>query len=56
MTDWSIDDVKAVGAAEELQIAPLRPDGSLRKRVTIWVVRVENDPYIRSYTGRGSAW
>ena len=56
MTVWSTDELKKVGSAEELQIAPLRPDGSLRNRVTIWVVRVDDGLYVRSYTGSGGAW
>ncbi len=43
MTSWTNDELKKVGAAEELQIAPRRRDGGLRKRVTIWVVRVDDD-------------
>lgn len=30
----------AIGAADELDIAPIRPDESLRPYTTIWVVRV----------------
>jgi len=41
--------------AEELQIAALRADGTLRKPVTIWVVRVGDDLYVRSAYGRTSA-
>jgi hypothetical protein len=35
---------------------PLRRDGALRKPVTIWVVRVGDDLYVRSAYGRGAAW
>ncbi len=56
MTDWSADELKKVGAAEELQIAPLGPDGSQRRWVTIWVVQVEEGLFIRSYTGRSGTW
>jgi hypothetical protein len=45
-----------IGAADELQIAALRPDGTLRPFTTIWVVRVGDDLYVRSYRGRGSTW
>ncbi len=56
MSVWTSDELKRVGSAEELQIAPLRSDGTLRKPVTIWVVRVGDDLYVRSAYGRGSAW
>jgi hypothetical protein len=56
MTDWSEDELTRAGTAEELQITALRQDGSLRKPVTIWVVRLGDDLYVRSVHGRGSAW
>ncbi|MFN2107909.1 MAG: DUF2255 family protein [Candidatus Promineifilaceae bacterium] len=39
-----------MGNAEELRIASLRSDGTLRKPVIIWVVRVGDDLYVRSVT------
>ena len=56
MTTWTSDELDKIGGAEELQIASLRRDGTLRKPVTIWVVRVGDDLYVRSVYGRGSAW
>jgi hypothetical protein len=56
MTAWTSDEINKVEAAEELQIASLRSDGTLRKRVTIWVVRVGDDIYIRSAYERNAAW
>ncbi|MGC1376697.1 MAG: DUF2255 family protein [Anaerolineales bacterium] len=56
MTTWTNDELNKVGTAEELEIAPLREDGTLRKPVTIWVVRVGDDLYVRSANGRASAW
>ena len=56
MTAWTNDELNKIGKAEELQIAALRRDGTLRKPVTIWVVRVADDLYVRSVYGRGSAW
>jgi hypothetical protein len=35
---------------------PLRPDGPLRPYTTIWVVRIGNDLYVRSWHGRDGAW
>jgi hypothetical protein len=56
MTDWTKDELNKVGKAEELQIASLRKDGTLRKPVTIWVVRVGDDLYVRAVKGRTGPW
>jgi hypothetical protein len=56
MGDWIPDELNKIGAADELQIAALRADGTLRPFTTIWVVRVGDDLYVRSYRGRGSTW
>jgi hypothetical protein len=56
MTTWTSEELNKIGKAEELQIAPLRRDGTLRKPVTIWVVRHGDDLYVRSVNGRTSAW
>jgi hypothetical protein len=56
MTTWTSDELDRLGAADELQIASLRSDGTLRNRVTIWVVRLGDDLYVRSYRGRDGYW
>ena len=56
MTSWTKDELHIIGTAEELQIASLRRDGTLRKPVTIWVVRLADDLYIRCVNGRNGAW
>lgn len=56
MSTWTSDELRRVGEAEELRIAPRRHDGTLRKPVTIWVVRVGDDLYVRSHRGRRGAW
>ena len=56
MTTWTSDELSKIGKAEELQIAALRNDGTLRKPVIIWVVRVDDDLYVRSYKGNTAAW
>ncbi len=56
MPTWTSDELNKIEAAEELQIAPLRSDGTLRNPVTIWVVRIGDDIYVRSYRGPGGAW
>ena len=56
MTAWTSDELNKIGKAEELRIASLRADGTLRKPVIIWVVRLDDDLYVRSVNGRTSAW
>jgi hypothetical protein len=56
MTVWTSDELNKIGKAEELQIASLRRDGTLRTPVTIWVVRLGDELYVRSVNGRTSAW
>ena len=56
MTEWTREELNKIGTAEELEIASLRRDGTLRKPTTIWVVRVGDDLYVRSAYGPTSAW
>ena len=56
MTAWTSEELDKIGTAEALEIQALRGDGRLRKPVTIWVVRVGDDLYVRSWRGRTSAW
>jgi hypothetical protein len=55
-TNWTTDELSKIEAADELQIASVRGDGTLRDAVTIWVVRYGDDLYVRSVNGRASAW
>jgi len=56
MTAWTSDELKNVGEAEELRIATQRRDGTLRKPVIIWVVRLGDDLYVRCVNGREGTW
>jgi len=56
MSAWTSDELNKIAAAEDLQIASLRRDGTLRNAVTIWVVRHGDDLYVRSVNGRTAAW
>ncbi|MEZ4727106.1 MAG: DUF2255 family protein [Caldilineaceae bacterium] len=56
MSTWTSEELNKIENAEELRIASLRSDGSLRKWVTIWVVRRGDELYVRSVNGRTSAW
>jgi hypothetical protein len=56
MSRWTSDELSKVDAADELKIASLRSDGTLRGPTTIWVVRLGDALYIRSVNGRTSSW
>ena len=56
MTTWTNDELDTIGDADELRIAALRPDGTLRNPVTIWVVRKDNELYVRSVKGGVAGW
>jgi len=56
MAAWDADELAAIAAASELQITPRRSDGTLRKPVTIWVVRVGEELYVRSVRGSKGSW
>jgi hypothetical protein len=43
MTAWTADELDRLGGADELQLASVRDDGTLRRPVTIWVVRQGDD-------------
>jgi hypothetical protein len=56
MTAWSPDELDAIGGAREVDIAPLDGAGTPGKSVTIWIVRVGDDLYIRSWRGARARW
>jgi hypothetical protein len=56
VTAWTSEELTAIGTAEELELESLRRDGTLRKPVTIWVVRHGDELYVRSAYGATSAW
>jgi hypothetical protein len=56
ITPWTSDELARIGAADERELAPRRRSGAPRKPVTVRVVRVGDDLYVRSYKGRTAAW
>src|SRR3954467_3883657 len=56
MATWTNDELRSIAEAEELELASVRRDGTLGKPVTIWVVRVGDGLYVRSWKGRPGAW
>ena len=55
-TAWTDDQLGSIGDAEELQLASARSDGTLRPYVTMWVVRVGGELYVRSAYGPTNPW
>ncbi len=56
MAAWTNAELEKIGSAEELDIQSMRQDGTLRKPLTIWVVRVGDELYVRAYKGRTGPW
>jgi len=53
---WTSSELDRIGASEELEIAPARHGGTLRPSTPIWVVRVGDELYVRSWRGAKGAW
>ena len=53
---WPADDLARIAAAEELEIAAQREDGTLRRWVPIWVVCVADQVYVRTWYRRDNGW
>lgn len=56
MAAWTEDELDRIGRADELRVAGMRKNGSLRNSVIIWVVRLGDELYIRSVNGPTAAW
>jgi hypothetical protein len=53
---WTEEELGRIGEAELLELASQRKDGTLRRYVTMWVVRVADDLYVRSAYGPDNPW
>lgn len=56
MTAWTSDEPNRIARADELEMAPLRREGTLRKPVPIWGVRDGDDLHVHSFRGADGAW
>lgn len=56
MSEWTAQDLAAFGDPDEVTIATMRTDGTLRSPVIVWIVRVGGDLYVRSVNGRDASW
>ena len=53
---WTKDQLDRLGEAQEIRVAGRRRDGSLRRPVIVWAVRVGDDLFTRSVNGADAAW
>lgn len=53
---WTNEEINTIGNTEEFQIASQKSDGSLRKPLPVWVIRVGDGLYIRCMNGISGAW
>jgi len=53
-TKWTSDELSDIEAAQELEMAAVRRDGTLCNPVPIWVVRAGDDLYVRAAYGPGN--
>jgi hypothetical protein len=57
MTAWSKEELRKIGEADDLHIAPFREDGKTYGTPTwIWSVAVDDALYVRGYNGQESRW
>ena len=56
MGKWTDTELETIGEAEELRVAGLKEDDTLRRAVIIWAVRVDESIYIRSVLGPEAGW
>jgi hypothetical protein len=54
---WPKDELSKIAEADDLHIAPFREDGTTYRTPTwIWSVAVDDDLYVRAYSGQSSRW
>jgi hypothetical protein len=56
VSGWTDDELRRIGDAQELEIAAVRRDGTLRNSVPIWVVRADEDLYVRAASVPSAGW
>jgi hypothetical protein len=56
MPQWTSEELAVIEQADELELATVRRDGSLRAPVTMWVVRDGDGLFVRSMHGPTGTW
>jgi hypothetical protein len=53
---WTADELAAIDATGEVDVATRRQDGTLRAARIVWIVRRDDAVYVRSVNGTTAAW
>lgn len=53
---WTEEEIARIGAIDEIEIAGVRGNGTMRTHRIVWVVRVGDELYVRSVLGASAAW
>ena len=56
MTTWTNEELTKIEKADELNLSSMRADGTYRRPVIMWVVRVGDELYVRAVKGRTGPW
>ena len=48
---WKNNELEKIGTAEEINLFPLKEDKKFFSPVIIWIVRVDQELFVRSYKG-----
>ncbi|QVQ52212.1 DUF2255 family protein [Spiractinospora alimapuensis] len=56
MATWTSDEIDRIADTDELRLASLRVDDTLRRPTTMWVVRHGDDLYVRAVNGPTARW
>jgi hypothetical protein len=54
--EWTSEELDRIAGSDELEIATFTAEGTSRHYIPIWVVRVGDDVYVRSYHGPLGRW
>jgi hypothetical protein len=55
-SSWTPEQLQQIDGSRELEIASMRPDGTPRQWLPIWVVRVGDQVYVRTWYRRTTGW
>jgi hypothetical protein len=56
MAAWNPDELRRIAEPDEIQIAPERRNGELRRPTIIWAVRAGDDLYVRAAYETNKGW
>ena len=56
MAAWNPDELETLATNDEIRLSSERADGSLRKPVRMWIVRLGDEVFVRSVRGPDGPW